>query len=295
VETCLREKSERELYQAHVSGTFSSRPNQDHFSLAPSLLPADPVALLMDGNFSRVPVLIGSNSGEGILNAGDYIQRPELLGEEFSDVRVWDEVRGPVYIFDREVRRNGSDAGPCDTQISRMAREFYFGEEINEDDLKQFINLNTDVQFWYGTDKLIKLLVPKVPAVFHYILYFQDMFSFALNPATLGSELGVAHADELPYLFDLFGLNSGTGLYDLWWSEADQLNSDRMLRLWSNFVKELDPTPTQEKEVTWLPVTESSHQYLKIDRDLTMEMTQEYQDRVNFWATALESCQNRKM
>ena len=48
----------------------------------------------MDGNFSRVPVLMGSNSGEGILNAGDYIQRPELLGEEFSDVRVWDEVRG---------------------------------------------------------------------------------------------------------------------------------------------------------------------------------------------------------
>ena len=48
----------------------------------------------MDGNFSRVPVLIGSNSGEGILNAGDYIQRPELLGEEFSDVRVWDEERG---------------------------------------------------------------------------------------------------------------------------------------------------------------------------------------------------------
>ena len=41
-----------------------------------------------------MPVLIGSNSGEGILNAGDYIQRPELLGEEFSDVRVWDEVRG---------------------------------------------------------------------------------------------------------------------------------------------------------------------------------------------------------
>ena len=34
------------------------------------------------------------------------------------------------------------------TRILRMARQFYFGEEINEDDLKQFINLNTDVQFW---------------------------------------------------------------------------------------------------------------------------------------------------
>ena len=41
----------------------------------PSLVPADPVALLRDGNMSKVPVLIGSNSGEGILNAGDYIKR----------------------------------------------------------------------------------------------------------------------------------------------------------------------------------------------------------------------------
>ena len=38
----------------------------------------------------------------------------------------------------------------------------------------------------YGTDKLIQLLVEQSPAVYHYILYFQDMFSFALNPATLG-------------------------------------------------------------------------------------------------------------
>merc|ERR1712241_1215167 len=110
------------------------------------------------------------------------------------------------------------------------------------------------------------------------------MFSFALNPATLGedrrvsslltsvlpgSELGVAHADELPYLFDLFGLNSGTGLYDIWWSEADQLNSDRMLRLWSNFVKELDPTPDMELGVTWEPVSAGNHKYLRIDRNLS--------------------------
>ena len=64
-------------------------------------------------------------------------------------------------------------------------KTFYFGEEITEDDLKQFINLNSDVQFWFGTDKLINYLCPHVP-VFHYILYFQDMFSFTINPNTLG-------------------------------------------------------------------------------------------------------------
>ena len=50
---------------------------------------------------------------------GNTIFSPSLLREEFSDVQVWDEVRGPVFIFDREVRRNGSDRGPCDVEISR--------------------------------------------------------------------------------------------------------------------------------------------------------------------------------
>ena len=48
----------------------------------------------------------------------------------------------------RETRLNGSDFSDCDIEVSRMAREFYFGEDITEDDLQQFINLNSDVQFW---------------------------------------------------------------------------------------------------------------------------------------------------
>ena len=48
----------------------------------------------------------------------------------------------------------------------------------------------------YGTDKLIQLLVDQSPAVYHYILYFQDMFSFALNPATLGITSPIALAGE---------------------------------------------------------------------------------------------------
>ena len=95
MEECLRQRTSRELYEAHVrgnlsplsslvftltdltqsAGSFSSRPNIDSFSLFPSVVPADPVALLSEGNMSKVPVLIGSNSGEGILNAGDYIKR----------------------------------------------------------------------------------------------------------------------------------------------------------------------------------------------------------------------------
>ena len=69
----------------------------------------------------------------------------------------FNKVRGPTYIFDREARLNGSDITECDIMISTLARQFYFGDTIDQDDLKQFINLNSDVQFWYGTDKLIKV------------------------------------------------------------------------------------------------------------------------------------------
>ena len=107
-----------------------------------------------------------------------------------------------------------------------MAREFYFGDTIDEDDLKQMINLNSDVQFYFGTDKLINYLLPHVP-VYHYILFFQDLFSFTINPNILGTDLGVGHADDLAYLWDIFSLNDSTGLYDIWWSQADKLNSRR--------------------------------------------------------------------
>ena len=46
-------------------------------------------------------MLVGANSGEGILNSGEYILRPQLLNEEFAETAYWDEDKGPFYIFDR--------------------------------------------------------------------------------------------------------------------------------------------------------------------------------------------------
>ena len=89
---CLMAKSSRQLFDAQLSGgidltfpcsnlifissgTFKSRPNIDDFSAYPPLLPNDPNTLLSGGDFYKVPVLIGTNSGEGILNSGDYIKK----------------------------------------------------------------------------------------------------------------------------------------------------------------------------------------------------------------------------
>ena len=75
----------------------------------------------------------------------------------------------------------------------------------------------------------------------------------------------------------------------------------RMLELWSNFVKYGDPTPggggsENLGELVWRPVQAGDHQYLRwvvwcaavalasshhrIDRELGMEMTEEYLERL---------------
>ena len=52
-------------------------------------------------SYDQVAVIIGSNSGEGILNSGKYIKDPELLDSEFSNEEYWDSEMGPFFIFDR--------------------------------------------------------------------------------------------------------------------------------------------------------------------------------------------------
>ena len=71
---CLRQKSARQIFDAQVTGVFKSRPSIDSFSGEP-ILPDDPEIMLQSGIFNKVPVIIGTNSGEGILNAAEYIKR----------------------------------------------------------------------------------------------------------------------------------------------------------------------------------------------------------------------------
>ena len=71
---CLKEKSAKQIFDAQVTGVFKSRPNIDLFASEP-ILPDDPELLFQSGNFNKVPVIIGTNSGEGILNAAEYIKR----------------------------------------------------------------------------------------------------------------------------------------------------------------------------------------------------------------------------
>ncbi len=82
-----------------VDASFAARP----------FLPERPEVLVAQGRHSRVPVLLGVNSEEGIYSAAKYIMKPELFAEINAE---WDEY-GPLYIFDTDqpTPQVGDDVG----------------------------------------------------------------------------------------------------------------------------------------------------------------------------------------
>ena len=44
-----------------------------------------------------------------------------------------------------------------------------------------------------------------------------------------------------------------------------------------------DPTPPGSLLPSWSPVSEERHEYLKIDKDSEMTVSQDYLERVTFW------------
>ncbi len=82
-----------------VDAAFAARP----------FLPERPEVLVAQGRHSRVPVLLGVNSEEGIYSAAKYIMKPELFAEINAE---WDAY-GPLYIFDTDqpTPQVGDDVG----------------------------------------------------------------------------------------------------------------------------------------------------------------------------------------
>ena len=129
-------------------------------------------------------------------------------------------------------------------------------------------------------------------------------------------QYGVCHSDELymfwnPYGFYNFTLNevSDLGVFlisilSLYTSQSDKTMSESMtqawvdfactgkvLQFWSNADDEYltgDPTPPGSSLGSWSPVTPDGHQYLRLDTEARMEMSQDFEDRVTFWRAIME-------
>ncbi len=247
---------------------------------AEPILPEAPENLLSRGDFNRVPLLLGTNSGEAVSYNEDILRQPSLLSVINND---WDEFYGPIYLRERT---GDGDITQKDIEICRAAREYFFAPSgvIELDKLDKFIDMHTDALFLYGVHLMGGAVAQFVP-VYQYRLSYEGTFSFVNTTGldTYGFDLGVAHADDLDYFFKR---KPDSAFQD--WTELDELTRMRLDEMWTNFAATGNPTPDGAQsnivDVNWTPIEASGdRRYLDVGTSLVMTTNQYYTDRMNFW------------
>lgn len=232
------------------------------------LFSTHPVKILQSGKYNKVPILMGYNSGDGMIV--DAMVAPELNYVYWTDKEF--NVPGLLQL------KKGS------TLSKRLGEEiikFYFGNgDISRDThLQEFYDITTDNSFLRGIYASVKIHrnTSKVP-IYMYRLSLESELNFYKK--ILGIELpGVCHADELGYLFRtiLTEIPSPGSIEDV--------AQRRMTRLWTNFAKYGNPTPYLDPSVglIWPRVMDANRiPFLDIGQNLRIDENPE-DNRMKFW------------
>ncbi|CAG9761610.1 unnamed protein product [Ceutorhynchus assimilis] len=227
-----------------------------------------PVKLLLSGRYTSVPLLMGYNSGDGMIVDG--MVAPEM---------------NYIYWTDKEHNVPGLLNLPKGSLLSKQLGEeivkFYFGKGpySRETHLKQFYDITTDNSFLRGIFSSIKhhRRTSNAP-IYMYRLSLESDLCFYKNIIQI--ELpGVCHVDEMGYLFTtLFTETPSKGT-------IEDITQRKMCRMWANFARYGNPTPFKDAllGIIWEPVVNPNKvAFLDIGDCLKIEYNPE-EERMTFW------------
>jgi len=242
-----------------VVDTWSDRP----------FLPNLPDQLVINGEYNKVPMIIGVNAEEGIISAAQYIYDPSkfvLFNEYWS-------YTGPLFLFDTETPTPGQQ------DQAQLIRQFYLGDDdASMDNIHDVIDFYSDSVFWHASHRFT-LRASNEEDIFTYQLTYKSKNSYADIGLGLDSEalgLGVCHADDIFHIFKT--------QYGLSFSESDLVVRDLFLTWWTNFAKTGKPTADD----SWRPFKPMEPAYMEIKPDPEMAYSDRYRQRMDFWSELLE-------
>ncbi|XP_031781566.1 venom carboxylesterase-6 [Nasonia vitripennis] len=226
-------------------------------------LPADPWTLIKEGKIADVPLIAGMNLDEEATMAARHIKDADMMNNHF-------EYFIPVDLNVTDAERK---------QYSEMIRNFYFdGQALTTESLEEFTKLLTDITFTYGVHYSTKLIsqVNSSP-VYKYLLTHYSPVGPLKN--MYSSETGVAHGDEIKYVFYSQMFNNLPPA-----DSAQEKIMHMFTTMWTNFAKTGNPTTYKDEYVTidWLPIGTEDN-YIEIDEELKIK-SGFYQERMHLWA-----------
>ncbi|XP_012254120.2 esterase FE4-like [Athalia rosae] len=226
-------------------------PSIDDKSEKP-FMPKSPKELVLEG--TDVPLMLGYTSHEGILFVIGLQNTLSTMFDKNSKLRLPDGL-----VANDHPKRNA---------VGDEMMKFYFGDKpITEESVQNWIQACGDISFVFGALKVAEIQQKKMVPCYLYKLSFDAEKSFG-KFIFKSSYTGTAHGDDHPYLFYM----KITGDYLRYKpGSQEQIVSDRMIRMWTDFAKTGNPTPRIDDliKVEWLPVSRTTKHYLLIDAELS--------------------------
>ena len=272
---CLQSRRVDEILDNAVLGGTNWMATSDIDFTSEPFIPGDPLELMVNGQFNHdIQVIAGTNADEGILYMIELLKDPS----KWEIYRNLFDVLGPKSLFNIA---NESDITEADLENTYELVNYYVGskDNINEEHKQGMFDMFTDASFQYGIHRGIKYLLEYGVTTYQYILSYKGDYSFSQIYGV--DPIGVCHADDLIYLWDVDFVN---GIL----SEEDDAVRELMTSLWTNFARNGDPTPPGSG-LSWTPLeANSEHRFLNISgTDSYMTTSSKIQERMALWEKIL--------
>ncbi|KAL1491572.1 hypothetical protein ABEB36_012147 [Hypothenemus hampei] len=265
----LTRKYEESAGNIQLSKGFYYTPVIEH-EHTNALLTKQQYVAYENGNFTKVPVLIGFNAEESLFMLGRTLHRT---------LKAYDENPNFLVPFDMHVKNLTTLI-----EIGGKIKKFYSPDKNLEDNKLAGIQYHSTQDFDRAVIKQAELQAPYTPVYFYYFTYSGILGN---NPKSLNGSGAVGHGEEMNYIFNKWLSvdlpdNSDFSKFP----EEDVLVHYRFMSIFTNFAKELNPTPRKEdvlQNITWPVVEKGKFHYVEIGKDLTVHDSIPKSEVYNFW------------
>ncbi|XP_063709086.1 esterase B1-like [Culicoides brevitarsis] len=242
-----------------------------------AIIKESPLKILRSGNYKNIPYMTGFTANEGILIFKNYLFNPGT-NKKFKS--------SDMYFIPSNINITGLHKAEIDV-LAQDISHIYIGLNKNISSSKiadAMVRYGTDVHFLYGMTRTVRELLRHGNKNIHsYRFAFDGAFNFYKKfVGYLGP--GVAHGDELGYLFAAPSyMYVGVNMLDI--ARREMVTKNRMVKMWTNFAKYGNPTPRDfwPFYTIWEPMKDKKFSYLDISDDLEMIEGVPNVDRVEFW------------
>ncbi|RVE46586.1 hypothetical protein evm_008773 [Chilo suppressalis] len=234
---------------------------EKEFDNVESFIAEEPLDIILAKKHNDVPLIIGYNSHEGLINLKLIMKNVDIINSHFH------------YLLPREMLQKLTQSRL--NFFGESIKNFYFKDAfIKEDNSEKYL---TDYHYAISILRFAYFYAASKQPTFFFKFCMDSELNKFKDYMGYGHIKGTCHVDNLFYIFEN---KVNKSIYEEK-PHAKELIY-KMTKLWTEFAKTGNPTPDDYFEVKWPTFTQTKREFLNINEKLTVDVYPD-KERHEFW------------